>query len=695
MPSVKKPFNFRLPFALALALACGIFCAYLLAYAGANFVFVFALVPVAAAVVIAAALFIRSDKHYVSVVLIVLLFAFGAIYCWVKLSLYASDSVVLDGLTEIRGRVEEVGRTASGIPYFILGDASAGGVSVGGKILVYLDEKAGGFADIGYTVKGLGTLEKYTAFAYGDFNYLAVDNVKYSCTFYGSMQSQYGFSLFGAIRSAMRNILYDNLDGETAAVAYGMLTGDTVGMDVQTVASFRYGGIAHVFAVSGLHIGVLFGALSFLVDRPVKNRKVAAVLKISLLLFYAGVCVFTPSSVRATVMCSVFALSRITFQKYDFLNSLSAAVLILLCINPLYLFDVGFILSVSAMLGIAFLQHNIGRVLSFLPQRIAASVSFSLSVQAATLPALLTVFGYISLAGLLLNVLVLPILSALYVVIFFSVIVSLVVPAAGVILPAACTPLQLFLNMCVSARFEDALLRGTGGWLLAVCVFAAIAALSDKFNLRRVARTATCCVCALVFALYALFGNGIYGNQCKIYVGGYYEGGMVLIRTAEGCVLVVTEDLYCSRVPEFVNRYATDGVTDLIIVGGEECLAFYNSSGIDAERLYLSQGNINLSLPSVQYVSDFSLYGADYSFHGSDTLLVQVNGVRFAICDAQSPDTGSVDALISRYPDLNGGASTAVYFDLEGGDYNVYTQGCLQFSANNGKLELTGIVPAR
>lgn len=93
-------------------------------------------------------------------------------------------------------------------------------------------------------------------------------------------------------------------------------------MDGDVLENFRNGGVAHIFAVSGLHIGFLAGVVFFLL-RSCRVRGVPKVLiSAAVLVFYAGICGFSPSSLRAAVMASVLAAAKETGMKYDGLSSL-------------------------------------------------------------------------------------------------------------------------------------------------------------------------------------------------------------------------------------------------------------------------------------------------------------------------------------------------------------------------------------
>lgn len=689
-----KLINFRLPFALALALACGTGFAFALAYFNVDYFYMLTAVPFAAVIFILFAIKSKRTRTVVYCALMIAILAFGAAYSAVNLYNYQHSPEVSSAVTRINGRVESVEKTQSGTVCFVLSDVSVNGKKLNGKTLAYLDEDGGGYADVGYVISALCSIEKYDLFSYGQFNYNAVDGIRYRCLMYGTLQSEYGFSLFGSVRSAISKLLNGNLSYETASVARAMLTGDTSTMDALTLSSFRYGGLAHIFAVSGLHIGIVFSVLSWFLKKVKANKFLSAVIIIAVIFFYAGVCGFTPSSIRAAVMCTIATLSKLLYQKYDLLNSLSLAVIFLLIINPFNLLDVGFILSVSAMLGIVFLAPNLKKLFGFMPKKLTDSFSTCISAQAATFPGQMLTFGYVSAAGMVLNLFVLPIMSVLYALLFSATALALIIPPVAYVLPYVCIPLEGFIGFFVSLGFENALLSGLSGWWTAVLPAIFLAALSDKFNLKIIVRAVVCSICAISFALAAIFNGAVYGDCARIIVGAYYGGGMTLIRTSSGNTLVVTQGVNESRITSFINKCGVGGVEDIVILGDDEVLGYYIRSGLDFENVYLSAQLINISGGlNLHYESAFSLKGVDYEFIGPDALKVGVSGVNCVIYGGQSQIEQQADLYICPERQRDNGAVSVCYGEL-GGDYNVYLQGSLHFVADNGTISVEGLLPS-
>ncbi|MDE6613449.1 MAG: ComEC/Rec2 family competence protein, partial [Clostridia bacterium] len=258
-------------------------------------------------------------------------------------------------------------------------------------------------------------------------------------------------------------MLFDNLDYSTASIAYAMLTGNTQSVDEGSLDSFRYGGIAHVFAVSGLHIGIVFFILSFITKKLRVNKFAAAALIVSCIFFYSGVCGFTLSSLRAAIMCTVSLAAKLTHKKYDALNALALSAVIILFATPLSLFFVGFQLSVCAVAGIYLLSKRIERPLKKLPKKLSSAVGVSFGAQAGTMPVMLANFGYLSGAGLLLNLIIIPLLSVIFQILFLSVLFCVIIaPAASFVIPVAALPLEAVTSFLIDAGFEKALISGFG-----------------------------------------------------------------------------------------------------------------------------------------------------------------------------------------------------------------------------------------
>ena len=247
-----------------------------------------------------------------------------------------------------------------------------------------------------------------------------------------------------------------------------------------------------MFAISGLHIGIVYGILSCVFKKAGINKYLRTALCVIPVFLYAGICGFTLSSVRAAVMCTVGAAAKLLNRKYDGLNSLGLASLIILTINPFSLFNAGFQLSVSAVAGILTLK---------LPRKAPNAIKIPLAAQAATAPVLFSSFGYVSGAGLLLNILVIPLLSAVFVILFLGTAIAIILPITAVILQYIVIPLQAIVSFFISSGLESALIYSDIG-LWTPFYYLALFIASDKINLKTYQRIIAECflVSAICFS---------------------------------------------------------------------------------------------------------------------------------------------------------------------------------------------------
>ena len=626
---MKRFVNIRFPVSACLALVAGIALGYLLIRSNISLFYTIAIVPTAAIIFVVLFIYARK-KLFIFAILTISFLTVGIFASYLKLDGFGSKELVDGDLYNITATVCDKGKYDGG-EYIVVKNAKANGQKVKGKIKVYLSSSYGEYCAVGYNVTFTSNIRLCDTFPYGKLNYNAHKNIKYTCNVNGGLVSRYRFSLFGSINTAIYQTLYDNLDHDTASVSYAMLTGNTDGIEDGSITSFRYGGVAHIFAVSGLHIGIIYGLLRLLCKKLRLNKYITLAVCLLPLFLYVGICGFTPSSVRAFIMCAVALLSRLIYAKYDSLNSLAIATVIILLINPLNLFGVGFQLSVCAVGAIIVLSKNIVRPFKNVPQKLKDTVGISLSAQAGTLPVMLTRFGYISGAGILLNILIVPLLSAFFAVTFVATFLSLILPfAAQYIMPYASLPLGATVSFLANAGFEKAIIGGFGAGLFVPTYIIGILSLSDKFNLKLWQRL-VCVICATAFlcTYIPLKSFSPFGGY-KIIASAYYGGGEVLIKTKGEKILIITEGLNLSRTDEFLNRYYSANIDALIILGNEECASIYSSTDFNCDA-YVYYEYVTADT-AVKYEKSFSLGEIDFEFVDGYSLLAKFKGTAVGVC---------------------------------------------------------------
>ena len=202
------------------------------------------------------------------------------------------------------------------------------------------------------------------------------------------------------------------LTGEQVAVLSALTIGYKAELDEDLREKYAVAGISHVLALSGLHIGIVWMLLGFLL-KPLERSRWGRWLKwgVSTLMLwcFAFVAGLEASVVRAVIMCMLMELGRVSGGRALSLNTLGIAGFCMLLYNPFYLFDAGFQLSFVAVLSILMFYPLVNRMVPS-EHRILrwgwGIVSVSVSAQWGTAPLVMYYFSNFSVYFLLANIVV-------------------------------------------------------------------------------------------------------------------------------------------------------------------------------------------------------------------------------------------------------------------------------------------------
>lgn len=280
------------------------------------------------------------------------------------------------------------------------------------RIQVYLKEKkelpAGSFVCVS------GNLEEFSGArnpgAFDARSYYAVRHMYYYLKEATVLKIEKSEWLLKQFLERLRTALSRNLEeaaGSDAGVFQAMLLGEKEHLQKEVQTMYQMAGIVHILAISGLHISILgmgFYRLLLKLGIPLKG---AGICSLAGILFYGIMIGGSVSSMRAFSMFFLLMTAKITGKTYDLLTGLSLAAILLLLESPAYLYDSGFLLSFGAVLGIGAVKPRLLENLQ-VKGKIKILLLSSAAVQLITLPVVLYTYGEVSLAGVFLNLLVLP-----------------------------------------------------------------------------------------------------------------------------------------------------------------------------------------------------------------------------------------------------------------------------------------------
>ncbi len=257
--------------------------------------------------------------------------------------------------------------------------------------------------------------------------------------------------LLSGIRQRLQTS-YQKVLGEKQAGTIAAITlGDRSGLPREIKEIYQEGGIAHVLAISSLHITLLGRGLYRLLRRLRLSFLLSGILSGFLIVSF---CLMTGMSVSAQRACLMYGLwlgSQIFGRTNDGLTSLSLAATVVLLTSPEYLWDGSFLLSFGCVLSLHFLTPLCERLFP-LPGKVGASFQSSLAVTLGTMPVVMYFFYQITPYGVLVNLAVLPCMSLLMVSGLAGGIIGCISVPLGTVAASPCHYLlELFEALC---RFE-------------------------------------------------------------------------------------------------------------------------------------------------------------------------------------------------------------------------------------------------
>ena len=205
-----------------------------------------------------------------------------------------------------------------------------------------------------------------------------------------------GFDLYLSaqrITKYLVTILHDNgLEGKEFAVASALMLGQNDMLDAETLREYSGSGVMHILSVSGLHVGVIFLIINFLLGFMNKNRWQVwskTILIILTIWAYALLTGLSSPVLRASVMFTFVTIGNASNRYVHIINSLAVSAFLLLLFNPLVISNVGFQLSYIGILGIVFINKPIAelwqppnRIIEYIWDLVAVSIA----AQIATAP---------------------------------------------------------------------------------------------------------------------------------------------------------------------------------------------------------------------------------------------------------------------------------------------------------------------
>jgi ComEC/Rec2-related protein len=408
------------------------------------------------------------------------------------------------------------------------------------------------------------------------------DGIKYSAFTSGEdiILIDSSTTIFEKANLFIRDTLKEGLDENSFIIGYALLCGNSDYVQSQVFDTYRQAGVAHIFAVSGLHIGFVALVLRFLLKRLKINPYVKVLIIVLGLLFYSGICGFSASSLRATVMYGTLLFSSCMGERYDGLSSLSFAFIIILLINPLQLYCAGFILSFTVVFGITILSKPIANLFKFLPKKLASAIGLVLSAQVFSMPACILLFNSFSLVSVLINLVLVPIVGVIFIILIACTLIGGIFSISAITLFVQSYVLQ---GVDYAINFFDYSVFMVGGLVIggfAIFYYLSLITASGLINLKIKLRASLSILFALIFLIGTIVLTVSENKTSKVYVLGSTGLCAVVIDTPTEDYMVVnnfTKNFSINRVQSLSSYHDIHEIEGLYITN--------NMYGIDVNSL--------------------------------------------------------------------------------------------------------------
>lgn len=241
-----------------------------------------------------------------------------------------------------------------------------------------------------------------------------------------------GYSVVRQFLYWFRNTAGEVIDttwkAQNATVVRAMLLGEKSSLDRDTKRLFQLNGIAHILAISGVHIAIIGMTLLKLLRRLSGSYLVPGIISIVVVILYGMMTGLASSTFRAVVMMAITVIGRVKGRTPDMLTSAGTALIIQAMVVPGIIMDAGFQLSFAAVAGMAVPDCFMDGILTS-DNRLLNTIKVNISVTLATAPVVVYYFYQIPLYSVALNLIIVPLVS---VILFCGILVIAVGMSVGV-----------------------------------------------------------------------------------------------------------------------------------------------------------------------------------------------------------------------------------------------------------------------
>lgn len=385
---------------------------------------------------------------------------------------------------------------------------------------------------------------------------------------------------------------------------YAFILGKSAYLDDEIYNNYKINGITHLFALSGLHVSLFSSFLLFICKKFKINEFVSIILISLFLLFFCFVASFTPSILRATLFFIFSSLNKYFYFYIKPINILYLVFIILEFLNPLCIFNTGFILSFIITFFILLFNENFKIKGSIKSMFIISLLSFF-----SSLPVIINMSYEINIIGFINNLFFIPFVS--YIVFPLSLLTFIFPFLSGFL--NLTTDIMEYISMISSIIFNITFYFKKIGYIKIIIYYCCLI-----FMLKR----KVLFIILFIFILISIFFDFSNNKNTNIYFLDVGQGDCTLIVSEKGkSILIDTggsikynkEDwkkrkrefnLYISSVIPFFKSIGLKKIDYLFLTHGDNDHLGYSQDLIDnfkVDNIIINKGKVNYAESKLEY----------------------------------------------------------------------------------------------
>ena len=387
----------------------------------------------------------------------------------------------------------------------------------------------------------------------------------------------------------IRNLEKSHFNKAELNVAIALILGQQQDISPEIIKDYQFAGAVHILSVSGLHIGFILLFVTFIL-KPFPNTKRGSFIKLLVILFslfsFGLIAGLAPSVLRSVTMFSFVAIGMYLRRSTNIFHTLLVSMLLILLVQPSFLFDVGFQLSYLALFFILWLQPLLSKL--WTPKYKIANyfwdiLTVSFAAQIGTLP--LSIYYFHQFPGLFFvtNLVIIPFLS---VIMWLGVLVMILAAFdwVPVFLAKSLEWSIYFLNKIINsiASLEQFIFRDIPfNWQLLLSLYLLIIAMVIWFKKPSFNRFALALITVIIFQITYFQTHWTVKNQKELVVFNSKKNTLIAERNGENISLYANDSLLkTAKQNQVLTSYSMGNFSNLKTKKRLQNLMYFNGNKI-------------------------------------------------------------------------------------------------------------------